>query len=137
MQLAPRPARVGVVFLDQPFAGPAKLHPRAVHQQVQGLSLAVGTDLLDRVGRGTSSVADRRLSVVWSGTRNASPSRSTMEPIRPWVCRNAKRNTVRNVSAVRIARGEYQGCLPRVARGSAAHASIASSLNHTCSAVVR
>ena len=54
-----------------------------------------------------------------------------MEPIRPSVCRNAKRNTARSVSAVRIARGEYQGCLPRVARGSAAHASIASSLNHT------
>ena len=54
-----------------------------------------------------------------------------MDPIRPSVCRNAKRNTARSVSAVRIARGEYQGCLPRVARGSAAHAAIASSLNHT------
>ena len=41
-----------------------------------------------------------------------------MEPIRPSVCRNARRNTARRVSAVRIARGEYQGCRPRVARGS-------------------
>jgi hypothetical protein len=33
--------------------------------------------------RGTSSVAARRLEVVWSGTRRARPSRSTTEPSRP------------------------------------------------------
>ncbi len=54
-----------------------------------------------------------------------------MEPISPSVCRNAKRNKALSVSAVRIARGEYQGCRPRVAHGSAAHAATASSLNHT------
>jgi len=32
---------------------------------------------------------------------------------------------------IRIARAEYQGWPPRVVRGSAAHASIASSLNQT------
>ena len=52
-----------------------------------------------------------------------------MEPIRPSVWRKAKRNTARSVSAVGIARGEYQGYRPRVVRGSAAHASIASSGN--------
>src|SRR3954465_8542368 len=50
------------------------------------------------------TVAARRLKVVWSGTRSASPSRRRMEPISPSVCRNARRNTARKVSAVRIAR---------------------------------
>src|SRR4051812_4733470 len=40
-----------------------------------------------------------------------------MEPISPSVRRSARRNTVRRVSAVRIARGAYQGCPPRVVRG--------------------
>src|SRR3954470_15768768 len=40
-----------------------------------------------------------------------------MEPISPSVWRSARRNTVRRVSAVRIARGEYQGCPPRVVCG--------------------
>ena len=55
-----------------------------------------------------------------------------MEPISPSVWRSARRNTVRrSVSAVRIARGEYQGCPPRVVRGSARQAAIASSVNQT------
>ena len=41
----------------------------------------------------------------------------------------AKRNTERSVKAVRMARAEYQGCPPRVVRGSAAHAAIAASVN--------
>src|SRR3712207_4194599 len=51
------------------------------------------------------------------------------EPIRPSVCRNARRNTARKVSAVRIARAEYQGWPPRLVRGSAAQAATASSVN--------
>ncbi len=43
VQLAPRPARAGAVFLDQPLARPTQLQPRAVHQQVQGCGLAAGT----------------------------------------------------------------------------------------------
>ena len=43
------------------------------------------TPVLSRDGRGTASVADLWLTVVWSGTRNASPSRPMMEPIRPSV----------------------------------------------------
>src|SRR4051794_25856978 len=54
-----------------------------------------------------------------------------MEPIRPSVWRRARRNTARSVSAVRIASGEYQGCPPRVVRGSACQAAIASSVNQT------
>src|SRR4051794_9524133 len=54
-----------------------------------------------------------------------------MEPISPSVWRRARRNTARSVSAVRIAKGEYQGCPPRVVRGAARHPSIASSENHT------
>ena len=54
-----------------------------------------------------------------------------MEPISPSVWRSARRNTARSVSAVRIARGEYQGCPPRVVRGSARQAAIASSVNQT------
>ena len=40
------------------------------------------------------------------------------EPISPSVWRRAKRNTARRVKAVRMARGEPQGCPPRVVRGS-------------------
>src|SRR3954451_20279792 len=54
-----------------------------------------------------------------------------MEPINPSVWRRAKRNTARKVNAVRIAKGEYQGCPPRVVRGAARHPSMASSENHT------
>ncbi len=38
-------------------------------------------------GRGTSSVAERRLKVVWSGTRKLRPSKPMMEPISPSACR--------------------------------------------------
>ena len=38
-----------------------------------------------------------------------------MEPIKPSVWRKARRNTARIVNAVRIARGQYQGCPPAVA----------------------
>ena len=54
-----------------------------------------------------------------------------MEPISPSVWRSARRNTARSVSAVRIARGEYQGCPPRVVRGAARQAAMAASVNHT------
>jgi len=54
-----------------------------------------------------------------------------MEPIRPSVWRRARRNTARSVSAVKIARGEYQDCPPAVVRGSALHEATASSVNQT------
>ena len=54
-----------------------------------------------------------------------------MEPIRPSVWRSAKRNAARKVSAVRIARDEYEGCPPGVVRGSARQPSIAASENQT------
>ena len=53
------------------------------------------------------------------------------EPIRPSVWRSARRNTARKVSAVRIAKGEYQGCLPAVVRGAARQPSTASVVNQT------
>ena len=68
---------------------------------------------------------------VWSGTRKLRPSKPTMEPISPSACLWARRNTARNVSAVRMASGDYRDCPPRVVRGSAAHAAIASSVNQT------
>ena len=70
-------------------------------------------------GRGTGKPSARRLRVVWSGTRSSRPSRRRTEPISPSVWRRPRRNTARSVSAVRIARAEYQGCPPRVVRGSA------------------
>jgi hypothetical protein len=54
-----------------------------------------------------------------------------IEPINPSVWRKASRNTAFSVRAVRIASGEYQACPPRVVRGAARQAAIASSLNHT------
>ncbi len=47
------------------------------------------------------------------------------------VWRRARRNTARSVKAVAIARAEYEGCPPRVVRGSALHAATASAENHT------
>src|SRR5215207_1801604 len=37
MQLSPRPARAGAMFLDQPLAWPTQLQARTVHQQMHGL----------------------------------------------------------------------------------------------------
>jgi hypothetical protein len=54
-----------------------------------------------------------------------------MEPISPSVWRSAKRSTAWKGRAVRMASSEYQGWAPRVVRGSAAQAAIASSVNQT------
>ncbi len=54
-----------------------------------------------------------------------------MEPINPSIWRSARRNTALSVSAVKIARGKHQRCPPRVVRGWAFQAAIASSVNHT------
>jgi hypothetical protein len=54
-----------------------------------------------------------------------------MEPMSPSVWRRASRNTARSVSAVRIASGEYHAWPPRVVRGAACQAAIASLLSHT------
>ena len=69
--------------------------------------------------------------VLWSGTHGVRPSRPMMEPIRPSVWRSARRNTARRLSAVRIARGEYQAWPPAVVRGAARQPAIASSMNQT------
>jgi hypothetical protein len=53
------------------------------------------------------------------------------EPIRPSIWRNARRNTARSVSAVRIARDECQGCPPGVVRGSSCQPLMDSSVNQT------
>ena len=53
------------------------------------------------------------------------------EPIRPSVWRRARRNTARSVSAVRIAKDEYQGWPPGVVRASARQPSMASPVNQT------
>ena len=66
VQLAPGPAGPGAVLLDQPLAGPAQLQARAVHQQVQ-------RPAAPERGRGTSSVAARRLT-GWCG--RARPGRA-------------------------------------------------------------
>jgi len=44
----------------------------------------------------------------------------------PSAWRYGRRSTAREVSAVRMASGEYQAWPPRLVRGSAVHASIAS-----------
>ena len=55
------------------------------------------------------------------------------DPISPstWRSGSARRNTARSVSAVAIARADYEGCPPRPVRGSALHAATASGVNHT------
>ena len=70
------------------------------------LSTSRCTGSLPAFGRGTSSVSARRLRVLWSGTGRSRPSSCRTEPISPSVWRSAKRNTVRSVSAVAIARSE-------------------------------
>ena len=54
-----------------------------------------------------------------------------MEPVSPSVCRSARRNTSLSVSAVKIARGEYQRYPPLVVRGSAFQTATASFVNQT------
>jgi hypothetical protein len=56
--------------------------------------------------RSTANVSARRLSVEWSGTARSRPSSPMTDPISPSVCRRGKRNTVRIVSVVVIARAE-------------------------------
>ena len=56
---------------------------------------------------------------------------SVSEVLRQGIWRRASRNTALSVRAVRIANGEYQGCPPRVVRGAACQAAIASSVNQT------
>ena len=86
--------------------------------------------LRDR-GRGTSSASARRHRVEWSGTARVGPGRPVTEPTRPSVWRKARWNTALGVIAVKIARGEYQGCPPGVVCGSARQPSTASSVDHT------
>src|SRR4051812_29734970 len=90
---------LGAVLLHQPLACATELQPRAVHQQVHRRALPA-------FGRGTSSVATRRLRVEWSSTGRSRPSNCRTEPISPSVWRNARRNTARRVTAVVIARLE-------------------------------
>jgi hypothetical protein len=78
------------------------------HDRGSALSVSVPGS---RCGRGTSSVAARRHNVVWSGTRSGRPSRPMMEPIKPSVWRNARRNTARSVSC----RQDGQGRIPGLA----------------------
>ena len=105
--------------------GPHRLQAGAVDQQVQRPA--------GRPGVAAAPPASRPGGTGWCGRarRSSRPSRRRMEPIRPSVWRRPRRNTARSVSAVRIASGEYQGCPPRVVRGSARQAAIASSVNHT------
>ena len=84
-----------------------------------------------RAAAGVAPPASRRGGCAWRGPHKASPSRLRVEPTRPSVRRSAGRNTARSVSAVRTARGDYQGCPPRIVRGSARQAAIASSVTQT------
>ena len=98
------------MLLDQPLAGPAQAQAGAVDQQLQ----RPGARPRSRHPQRRSPAAECR--VVRHGKLEAEQG-WRMEPISPSVWRSARRNTVRRVSAVRIARGEYQGCPPRVVRG--------------------
>src|SRR3954464_13314560 len=107
--------------------GPHSFSPVLSTSRCTGSASRPASALPDR-GRGTSRVAARRLRVVWSGTGRSRPSRRMTEPISPSVCRYARRNTARSVRAVRMASSEYQGWPPRVVRGSALQAAMASSV---------
>jgi hypothetical protein len=76
------------------------------------------------------SLIARRLSVVWSGTASSQPSNSTTDIIRPSAWRSANLNAARSIMQVWIALSEYVACPPRVVRGTASQASIASSVIH-------
>ena len=54
-------------------------------------------------GRGTASVAEPQLSVVWSGTRRVRTSRLMIEPIRPSACQ-------RRIPGLATARREWWRC---------------------------
>ena len=77
-----------------------------VHGDVQLTPRPPGLRAVLLEGQIRSRLSARRLNVVWSGTARSRPSRAMMEPINPSVCRSARRNTDRSVSAVAMARAE-------------------------------
>ncbi len=94
---APRVTQKGQI-LNRPSPGPWNFSP--VLSTIRCLPPAPGLDC----GRGTSRPSARRHKVVWSGMARSRPSRPMMEPTSLSVCRNARRNTARRHSPVRIAR---------------------------------
>jgi hypothetical protein len=96
VELAPRPPCLCAVLLKQPFARTAQFQPRAFHQQAYGIRAWSRTEHFQRPGPAAQSGVVRH--------RKIEAERAMMEPISPSVCRRAKRNTDRRVSAVAIAR---------------------------------
>ncbi len=98
------------------------------HQQIQGLAVSPSTG-----GPRPRHVQRRRTPAQGRMIRHtqAEAEQADDGADQPLGLPEARRNTARSVSAVRMASGEYQACPPRVVRASAAHAATASSVNHT------
>src|SRR5690242_13257762 len=94
---------------------------------MQGLSMSARLSMRPWHFQGRCPAVQR--GVVRHAQRQAEQAANGADE--PSVWRKARRNTARTVSAVRIASGEYQAWPPRVARGPAAQAAIASSVNQT------
>jgi len=108
--------RVLVPCFSTSHSPAAELQARAVHQQVQGLAVPARPWAwhLQRLRPAAKGRVVRR--------GQSEPEQADDGAIRPSVWRRARRTTAQSVSAVKIARGEYQGWLPGVVRGAARHA---------------
>src|SRR4051812_36572581 len=109
-KLPPRPARARAVLLDQPLAGPAQLQAGAVHQQVRGLGLTAGISAARP--RRPRHLQRRRAPTEGGVVRHAQrqPEQADDGADQPLGLRERQAEH-RKVSAVRIARGEYQAGL--------------------------
>ncbi len=142
VQLAPGPARLGAVRLNQPLAGAAKLQAGAVHQQVHGLAVTArprawhcqrlrpaAQGRVVRHGQGDPSLPFHALP---RAEPLAAPPEQADDGADQALCL-AQGQAARPEASVRsgFARGEYQGYPPGLVRGSARQASMASSVNQT------
>jgi hypothetical protein len=98
MQFPPCASSPRTMLLDSHSPGPLSRRPV--------LSTSRCTGAVSDCSRGNARSSARRLNVEWSGVARSRPSSAMMDPINPSVCRNAKRNTARSVSAVVIANAE-------------------------------
>src|SRR4051812_47884942 len=102
-QLPPRPPRLGAMLLEQPLAEPHNLSP-VLSQRVY--RLGISTSAVQLQPRHCHPCGLPAQSGVVGHTQAEAESIDN-GTIRPSVCRNSKRKTMRRISAVRIANGEY------------------------------
>ena len=123
MQLSPGPAPPGAVLLDQPLARAAELQPRAVHQQVHRPAARLRPRHLQRLGPAAQGGVVRHGEIETEQLEDGADQPLGLAQRQAEHRAQRQRRRDRQVGVARLA-------APLV-RGSARHASIASSVNQT------